>query len=239
MGKFRQMRDSHEHLGLLRDEVSSNLNHHCSKCNYFIMVTTASTPLGRFPFEALFEINGRCLELMVEAAAAPTRGMHPLLYRVREPLIQLTPAARRRAARSRILLVDLRFNDAGYWMGLASTSSRRISSKGYGFFPRRSAADLSRSTLVLAWHALLSSPEIAGVALGMDREVAKIIAEMPISGLERLAKSEFDELMPRWADLTTVWTELLQAAQENDSHTSRFVTLHALQLAATEQARTD
>jgi hypothetical protein len=109
------------------------------------------------------------LELMMEAAAAPTRGMHPLLYRVREPLMQLTPAARRRAASSRILLVDLRFNDAAYWMRLEAASKRLNTSKGFAFFPRRRGADLSRSTLVLAWHALLASPEIAGVALGMHR----------------------------------------------------------------------
>ena len=73
----------------------------------------------------------------------------------------------------------------------------------------------------------------------MHRDVAKIIAEIPISGLERIAKNEADELMPRWADMGNVWRELLQAAQDNDSHTSRFVTLHALQLAATEQPGAD
>ena len=203
------------------------------------MVSSPTTLLGRFPFEALFEINGRCLELMKEAASAPTRGMHPLLYRVREPLLQLMPAARQRAARSRVLLVDLRFNDVSYWMRLAAAWQRPAGSKGYTFFPRRRAADLSRSTLILAWHALHASPEIAGVALGMQRDVAKIIAEIPISGLERIAKNEVDELMPRWADLSNVWKELLQAAQDNDSDFSRFVTLHALQLAATEQPRVD
>jgi hypothetical protein len=223
----------------LGGELGGNLNHHCSKINYCIMVSSPATPLGRFPFEALFEINGRCLELMMEAASAPTRGMHPLLYRVREPLTQLTPAARQRAARSRILLVDLRFNDAAYWMRIATASQRLIGAKGYAFFPRRRAADLSRSTLVLAWHALLASPEIASVALGMHRDVAKIIGKMSISGLERIAKNEIDELLPRWADLSSVWRELLQAAQDNDSQTSRFVALHALQLAAPEQACAD
>jgi hypothetical protein len=203
------------------------------------MVTPPATPLGRFPFEALFEINGRCLELMIEAASAPTRGMHPLLYQLRAPLMELTPAARRRAARSRILLVDLRFDDPGYWIGLASSSRRSIGSKVHAFFPRRSAANLSRSTLILAWHALLASTEIASVALGMHRDVAKTIAEMPISRLEHIAKNEANELMPRWADLSAVWKELLQAAQDNDSHRARFATLHALQLAATEQPRAD
>ena len=203
------------------------------------MVTPPGAALGRFPFEALFEINGRCLELMIEAASAPTRGMHPLLYQVRELLMELTPAARKRAVCSRILLVDMRFNDPVYWTRLASASHRPIGSKGHAFFPRRRAADLSRSTLILAWHALLASTEIASVALGMHRDVAKIIAGMPISGLERIAKHEADELMPRWADLSNVWRELLQAAQDNDSHTSRFVILHALQLAAAEQRQTE
>jgi hypothetical protein len=203
------------------------------------MVSSTATPLGRFPFEALFEVNGRCLELMVEAASTPTRGMHPLLYRVRDGLMVLTPAARRRAARSRILLVDLRFNDSAYWMGLAAASHRLIGSKRHAFFPRRSAANLGRSTLVLAWHALHATPEIAAVALGMHREVAKIIVEMPIASLERVAKDQVDELKPRWADLSSVWKELLRAAQDNESHTSRFVNLHALQLAATEHACVD
>lgn len=206
---------------------------------YCNMVSSPMTPLSRFPFEALFEINGRCLELMKEAASAPTRGMHPLLYRVREPLMQLTPVARRRAALSRVLLVDLRFNDAGYWMRLAAPSQRLVGAKGYAFFPRRRAAELSRSTLVLAWHTLRASPEIASVALGMHRDVAKIVAEMPISSLERIAKSEGDELLPRWADLGNVWKQLLQAAQVNDAHTARIVALHALQLAATEQGCAD
>ncbi len=73
----------------------------------------------------------------------------------------------------------------------------------------------------------------------MHRDVAKIIAEMPLAGLERIAKNEVDELIPRWADLGAVWAELLQAAQDNDAHTSRFVALHALQLAATERACAD
>jgi hypothetical protein len=239
MEGFRKKHDSHGHLGLLDGRPNGNLNSHFSKYNYSIMVTPPGTALGRFPFEALFEINGHCLELMTKAAFAPTRGMHPLLYQVRELLMELTPAARRRAARSRILMVDLRFNDAGYWMGLASASHRYIGSKGHAFFPRRSAADLSRSTLILAWHALLASTEIASVALGMHRDVAKIIAEIPISNLERIAKNEANELMPRWADLSNVWTELLQAAQENDPLTSRFVALHTLQLAATEQPGAD
>jgi hypothetical protein len=232
------MRDTHEHLSLLVYEYYCNFNSKAIEIRC-IMVTASTSPLGRFPFEALFEINGRCLELMLEAASAPTRGMHPLLYRVREPLLRLTPAAHRRAARSRFLLVDLRFNDAEYWMRLAAVAPRPIGTKGYVFFPRRAAAELSRSTLILAWHALLASPEIAGVVLGMHRDVSKIIAEMPISRLERIAKSQADELMPRWADLSNFWTEVLQAAQNNDSNASKFVTLHALQLAATETTDTE
>jgi hypothetical protein len=201
---------------------------------YCNMVSSPATPLGRFPFEALFEINGRCLELMREGASAPTRGMHPLLYRVREPLMQLTPAARRRAALSRVLLVDLRFNNAAYWMRLAAASQHLVGPRGYSFFPRRRGADLSRSALILAWHALHASPEIAGVALGMHRDVAKVIAEIPISALERIAKNEVDKLMPRWADLSSVWMELLRAAQDHDPHAFRFAILHTLQLAATE-----
>ena len=73
----------------------------------------------------------------------------------------------------------------------------------------------------------------------MHRDVAKIIAELPISSLERIAKNEGDELMPRWADLSNVWSALLQAAQDNDSRMSRFVILHALQLATTKPLGAD
>jgi hypothetical protein len=164
--------------------------------------------------------------------------MHPLLYRLREQLLQLTPAARRRVEISRILLVDLRFQDIEFWTALSSKSQQPAAgNKSLPCFPRRGAANLSRSTLTLAWHALLTSPEIAWVALGMNCDVARIISTMGIADLERIARSQFDELMPRWADLHSVWRELLQAAQVNDSRASRFATLHALQLAAAEPAR--
>jgi hypothetical protein len=161
--------------------------------------------------------------------------MHPLLYRMREPLLQLTPAARQIAARSRILLIDLRFDDVGFWTDLASPSQRVATpNKIHRCFPRRAAADLSRATLTLAWHALLAWPEIASLAFGMRREVAQIISDMRLADLERIAKSHFGELMPRWADLSTVWNDLLRAAQDNSPTAFRFVTLHALQLAATK-----
>jgi hypothetical protein len=199
------------------------------------MVASHEPPLGRFPFEALFEINERCLELMVQVASGSTRGMHPLLYGVRGPLSQLTPAARRRAARSRILLVNIRFQDVGYWKTLTSVSQRPTApNKIHACFPRRTAADLSRSILTLAWHALLASPEVAGLVFGMHREVAKIISDMRIADLEQIAKSQFDELTPRWADLSMVWKDLLHAAQENTPNVCRIVALHSLQLAATE-----
>lgn len=172
---------------------------------------------------------------MVEAAAEPTRGMHPLLYHVRESLLQLTPAARRRAAQSRILLVDLRFQDVGFWMAIAAPSRRpAVRNRPHACFPRRSAADLSRSTLTLAWHALLASPDIARLALGMHREVASIITELRMSELERVAKKGFEELTPRWPDFGSVWGALLQAARDNDAHGIKLVTLHTLQLAAAD-----
>jgi hypothetical protein len=80
----------------------------------------------------------------------------------------------------------------------------------------------------------LFAPEIAGLALGMHREVANVISGMRIADLERIAKNQFNELMPRWADLGAVWKEILQAAQDNDRHGVTFATLHALQLAAVE-----
>jgi hypothetical protein len=70
----------------------------------------------------------------------------------------------------------------------------------------------------------------------MHREVAKIISDMLIADLERIAKNQFDELMPRWAELSTLWKDFLWAAQENTPTVCRYVALHALQLAAAEDS---
>ena len=81
-----------------------------------------------------------------------------------------------------------------------------------------------------------TGPNTDPQVMGMHRDVAKIIAEMSILDLERIAKNEVNELLPRWADLSSAWRDLLQAAQGNESHTSQFVALHALQLVTSEQA---
>jgi hypothetical protein len=45
------MHDSHKDLSLLALEIYSNLNHFLSDCNYFLMPTLLTTPLGRLRFE--------------------------------------------------------------------------------------------------------------------------------------------------------------------------------------------
>lgn len=189
----------------------------------------------RFPLEALFEINARCLGLMIEAAKAPSDGAHPILSRLHNLLLEMTPAALDRIAQSRILLVDLRFTDVRFWSTLASPAQRlgrRM--QVHPVFPQRGAAILARSTLTFSWHALLASPEIGAVTLGAHREVAQIIAAMRIADLERAGRQHSQDLMPRWAGLSAVWMELIDAAQRNDMNALKISALHGLQLSTTE-----
>lgn len=194
--------------------------------------TSDSFNSSPFPFADLHEINERCLQLLVSEARSERRSSIALVMPLREVLLQLGADARRRAAQRGVLLVDLRLQDVEYWESIqrAPTRSCRTLVAWGGSFPRRSAAPLARSVLVLARHTLKSHREAALLLLGIAPRVARVIASLSLSELDVIASMQFRHLHPRWMDQPVIWRELLQSAQlERTVALSKF-DIHGLQL---------
>src|SRR4051812_4622276 len=154
---------------------------------------SVSVPKARvFPYKTLHEVNGRCIELLVNAARSEPAATLPLVRHLREILRTSDPEIRRRAAERSILLVDIAFHDGDWWRGvkLEPVRSRRPL-RAYSGFPRRTAVPLARATLMLAWHAIQEDLDTARVLLGMHREVATVIASLQLSEIDSIAERRF------------------------------------------------
>src|SRR5207237_6968485 len=72
-------------------------------------------PLMPRPLQEVYEINERCLELLVQGARSERPERFFLVKPLREVLREMTPETRARAARRAFLLVDLEFANADWW----------------------------------------------------------------------------------------------------------------------------
>lgn len=203
----------------------------------------AFTHLGRMlnvrefgALEPLHEVNEACIEwLGVLARIDPSPGPFMLTPELRATLCRTPPDVRRRAARQIILLVDLKFHDDEWWQAVRSGPSRdwNTNSMPVGF-PRRATIQLARATLVLVWHSLRRNAEALRVLFGMSAPVARIISELRLGDIERVAESHYRDLRPRWADRPWFWLRLFAAAESSDERAMRNFGIHALQLLAGE-----
>jgi hypothetical protein len=185
---------------------------------------------GGFPLATLHEVNERCIELLVNAARTDTAGSFPLVQYIRETLRASRPETRRLAAQRTFLLVDLEFRNSQWWRALRANPEKHWRTPTWrGSFPRRSAVPLTRATLMLAWYGIQADVSTACVLLGMTKNVAELIADIPLSEIDRIADRGFRYLQPRWHDHPAIWRELLVRATSATGDLSR-IDLHGLQL---------
>jgi hypothetical protein len=185
----------------------------------------------------VFEVNERCLEMLVNAARHEVKASFGLVGELRELLKATDPPVRQRAAARTFLLVDMEFGNADWWRGAGSQLSQQVRLPGWrGSFPRASATQLARSTLLLAWNSLRAArdPQSARLLLGMSAEVSDLIASLRLDQIDRIAQKRFRFVRPRWEDRPAVWRRLLLAAQTQDSKLMGEFNLHALRLLAGE-----
>jgi hypothetical protein len=182
--------------------------------------------------DPLFEVNERCVELLVEmgnngAEETPFVLVKPL----REVLCAMDVPSKRRAGRCPFLLVDIGFRDAAWWkelngdFGRVSRQSNRV-----GSFPRRQAIQLARSTLTLAWHVAQSGEVDGALMLGMSVGCRDVIRSLGFAELEQAAEKLWRHVRPRWEDRPAVWRQLLTAAMKGNEQESGEVALRGLQL---------
>lgn len=184
-----------------------------------------------------FEVNERCLELLVHAARQETKGCFRLVSELREILKTADPAVRRRAASRSFLLVDLEFGNSDWWRGAGSHLSQYARLPSWGrSFPPGSGTQLARATLLVAWNSLRAARdrETVRLLLGMTPEVADTIARLKFDQIDRIAQKRFRFVRPRWEDRPAVWRRLLTAARADSPTLIGEFNIHALQLLAGE-----
>jgi hypothetical protein len=180
--------------------------------------------------QSLQEANERCIEMLVHAARAEARDTFPLVNHLRPLLRELTPAALARAARTALLLVDMQLSNAAWWAHVQKHPNRPAPLPPVrGTFPRASAVPLGRTTVMFAWHAVRSDP-VGSCLLGVSSEVARIIASLSLTELDRVVERRFRYVRPRWEDRPSLWRALLLSAKSGDARRNRAINLRMIQL---------
>lgn len=177
-------------------------------------------------------LNARCLEVMVllargerELTALPIVDGHRGLWRA------LNESARTLAARTPFLLMDVHFQDAEWWRWAKdSRNNRRRKIVLRAAFAGKTADELMRETLMLAWSTVALDRVAATVLFGMTPAVSSTIAELDPQDVEHIAARHSRHLRPRWEDFPEFWCKLLTAAKDEDEAALHEAHLHGIQL---------
>jgi hypothetical protein len=183
------------------------------------------------PLQEVQRVNQRCIEMLTQAARKARREMSPLAVELRAVLLELTPEMRARAACRTFLLVDMELANADLWRRFKTHPTRtEATPTGRETFPRATAIQLARATLVLAWYGVRTDRHGAKLLLGMSAAVSDIIASLSLVEIDRIAERQFRHVRPRWEDRPDFWLKLLSASQTSDIRRARDVNLRGLQL---------
>jgi hypothetical protein len=180
------------------------------------------------------DVNERCIEMLAQIARGDRPDSLALVLQLKDLLTPLTPDSRARAARRPLLLTDLQFSNVPWWRRARDHPARPVPPPiGCGDFAKPAALQLARATVLVAWHSLRSSAQSA-VLLGVEPEVAEVIAGLSLSDIEILVGRRFRHVRPRWEDRPAIWRVLLSAAASTDFRKMRDFNLYSLQLATGE-----
>jgi len=162
------------------------------------------------------DVNEHCIEMLAQIARSDRPDSVMLVLQLKDLLTALNPESRARAARRSLLLTDLQFSNAPWWRSARDHPARPVPPPaGCGAFPKPKALQLTRATLMVTWHSLRTSAQSA-VLLGVQPDVADIIAGLSLSEIDILVERRFRHVRPRWEDRPAIWRALLWAATSTD-----------------------
>ena len=182
--------------------------------------------VARDVLAVLSEINETFVRLLADRAVLTDETRTDFIGALRELLCRSD--APTKAAHAPVLLLDIGFHDPDWWTVLAREPSR-MAALGRSPFPREDAVELSRATLMLAWH--LSRADLASclILLGLSLPVARIVGTLRPKQIDQIAESHYARLRPRWEDRPSVWQQLLSGT-ETDQASMRTFAIRALEL---------
>lgn len=181
-------------------------------------------------------LNERCLELLTQLARGDRQQIHlTIINHYRSLWRNLSITARKRAARTPFLLMDLHFRDSDWWRSAKELRpGRRRGMVLHAAFSGKIADELMSETLMLAWSTVAFDRGAASILLGMTPGVSGIIAELGPQDVERIASRHSAHLQPRWEDFPAFWGKLLVAARDDDEDALHDIHLHGVQLIGSE-----
>jgi hypothetical protein len=134
-------------------------------------------------------------------------------------------------ARIPVLLVDLNFQYADWWINVVRANGGRLAKPEIASgLPPICAAELTRECLVVAWLAAQHARQSMGMLFGMSDVVADLIGELTPQQINRIAERSSRELRIRWQTKPEFWTRLLRAGQSGSAVELCEVQLLGLQL---------
>lgn len=196
--------------------------------------------LGAMTLSVLEELNGQCLGLLAEEAAANPASPHALLRELAPLWSMLDPAALKRAAECPYLLLDAGFGDAGRWLwGQGEQVLERQRDCGASFFTAARAPLLTRTVLTYGWHLAQNRPSAARLLLAMSPQCAGLLRGYSLTQVNELAERHPDWVQPRWARRVRIWREFLGAAIAGEGPPLQHARLRGLQILAADARASD
>ena len=194
----------------------------------------ARAVLDASALDSIREINAEFLTLLAQQhAAAPGTAPFGLRTDAVAGVAALDARGLRAAAGCPYTLFNLRFEDAGFWAGLASGNGRGAAADA------GAAAAFARTAVFLAWHLALNSELTAALAFGMTGPVQQAWRRLRLSALDRAATEALPHLRARWGGHPSFWPKLVEAAAPPDRARASAVRLLGLQLLAADGIRAD
>ena len=135
-----------------------------------------------------------------------------------------------RAGRCPVLLMQLRFQDGGWWDRIAEEPTAPQLNAPAALFAQEDAAPLLREILMEAWSVSRTMPRAASFLFGLAPRVTQAISRLAIQDIERIVAQNARHLRPRWEHSHAFWPRLLRAATGTDNEAMMDMQLHSLSL---------
>jgi hypothetical protein len=177
-------------------------------------------------------LNERCVGHLAHAASSmATAGGSRAVDALQKCADRLDHRACQRAGRCPVLLVDLKFQEGGWWDRVAQevTALTQLNAPP-PLLAQEAAAPLLREILTEAWSISRTMPHAASFLFGMNAHVTQTISHLSMQDVERVVTHHARHLRPRWEHNHTFWPRLLQAVIGTDNEAMMDIQLHCLSL---------